>query len=60
MSASKKLEHQPMARWGEKDARGYVIGMAGRTIAKVFANGQHTKCEHGANCAHHDGVEEYW
>ena len=30
------------------------------TIAKVFADGRHTECEHGADCTHYDGVEEHW
>jgi hypothetical protein len=63
----KKLEPKPVWQREEKE-RGW--GRKGRTrirdryrfwrtIAKVFADGRHTECEHGADCTHHDGVEEH-
>jgi hypothetical protein len=31
-----------------------------RTIAKVFTDGRHRVCEHGADRTQDDGVEEHW
>ena len=61
MLASRNLEPKPVAGGGEKDAHGYAIWYGfWRTIAKALMDGRHTECKHGANCAHHDGVEEHW
>ena len=69
MLTSRKLETKPVARGREKEGeRGGEKGRTRirdryrlwRTIAKVFADGWHAECEHGAKCTHHDGVEEHW
>ena len=50
---------------GEKEGRKRRTRICGRyrfwrTITKVFADGRHTECEHGADCTHHNGVEKHW
>jgi hypothetical protein len=63
----KKFEPKPVAKGkeGERERRKRRTRICGRyrfwgTIAKVFADGRHAECEHGADCTHHDGVEEHW
>jgi hypothetical protein len=59
----KTLEPKPVAKERKEiKRRTRIRGRYGfwRTIAKVFADGRHTECEHGADCTHHDGVKEHW
>jgi hypothetical protein len=55
---AKGTKERGKGRKGRTRIRGRY--MFWRTIAKVFADGRHTECEHGADCTHHDGVEEHW